>query len=64
METRLASILASGTGRLAKERLRPELGPEGWEELLDEVRAELRGHLVDGVVKFPGATWLVTATNP
>lgn len=64
VEERLASILGSGVGRLAKERLQPELGPEGWEALLDEVRAELRGHLVDGVVKFPGATWLVSATNP
>lgn len=64
VERRLDSILGSGTGRLAKERLRPELGPEGWEALLDEVRADLRGHLVDGVVRFPGATWLVTADNP
>ncbi|WP_232805574.1 class I SAM-dependent methyltransferase [Glycomyces xiaoerkulensis] len=63
IEERLATILGSGTGRLARERLLPRLGPDGWEALLDDVRAELRRHLVEGTVRFPGAAWLVTASN-
>jgi SAM-dependent methyltransferase len=64
VEQRLASILSTSTGRSARDQLAPRLGPDRWAALLDEVRAELRGHLVDGVVRFPGATWLATATNP
>ena len=64
VDERLAWILGSGTARLARERLLPELGPDGWEALLDEVRADLRRYLVDGAVRFPGAAWLVTAANP
>jgi SAM-dependent methyltransferase len=63
VEERLATILAGSTGRLAQEQLEPNLGPDGWPALLDDVRAELRRHLVDRTVRFPGATWLVTATN-
>ncbi len=37
--------------------------PTAGEDLLDEVREELRAHLVDGAIRFPGATWLVTARN-
>ncbi len=64
VEERLATILNGGTGRLAKEQLLPRLGEEGWESLVDEVRAELRRHRVEGVVRFPGAVWIVTASNP
>lgn len=63
VEERLGTILAGSTGRQAREQLLPSLGPDGWAALLDDVRAELRRHLVDGNVRFPGATWLVTATN-
>lgn len=63
VEERLATILGTTSGRLAREQLEPELGPEGWASLLDEVRAELRRHRVDGAVRFPGATWLATAAN-
>lgn len=63
VEERLATILAGTTGRLAREELEPSLGPAGWAALLDDVRAELRRHLVDGAVRFPGAIWLVTAAN-
>lgn len=61
VEERLAGILGTTTGRRARAQLEPELGADGWADLLDEVRAELRRHLVDGVVRFPGACWLVTA---
>nr|WP_235498043.1 class I SAM-dependent methyltransferase [Frankia sp. R43] len=64
VEERLATILSTSTGRSARQQLQPALGPQGWSALLDEVRAELRRHLVRGAVRFPAATWLVTATNP
>ncbi len=63
VEARLATILATSTGRQALAELAPKLGSAGWEALLDEVRAELRRHLVDGAVKFNGAIWLVSAVN-
>jgi SAM-dependent methyltransferase len=64
VEERLSTIVSGGVGRLAREQLVPRIGNEGWESLLDEVRDELRHHLVDGAVRFPGAVWLVTAENP
>lgn len=64
VEERLAIILAGQTGRTAEQQLRPVLGDEGWAALLDDVRAELRRHLVDGRIAFPGAIWLVTARTP
>jgi SAM-dependent methyltransferase len=64
VEERIAIIRAGQSGRLAEEQLRPRLGEDGWADLLDEVRAELRRNLVDGVVQFPGAIWLVTASRP
>lgn len=63
VEERLASIMGTGTGRAAREQLHPKLGAAGWKALMDDVRTELRRHLMDGVVKFPAATWLVSATN-
>jgi SAM-dependent methyltransferase len=63
VEERLAIILASSTGRRATSELAPKLGEQAWAQLLDEVRNELRRNLVDGVVRFPGHTWLVTATK-
>jgi SAM-dependent methyltransferase len=63
VEERLVMILNTTGGRMARVRLEAELGPERWEALLDEVRAELRRNLVDGVVKFNGAAWLVTAIS-
>lgn len=64
VDERLAAILGSTIGRTAREQLEPALGPDGWASLLDDVRIELKAHLVDGAVRFPGAAWLVTATNP
>lgn len=64
VEQRLATILSVTTGRTARETLKPTLTPEAWAELLDDVRAELRRHLLDGAVKVPAALWLVTASNP
>jgi len=63
VDARLATVLAGSTGGAARAQLEPRLGPEGWEAMLEEVRAELRRHLVAGAVRLPGATWLVTATN-
>lgn len=64
VEERLATILSTSTGRAARQQLVPRLGPDGWSAVLDDVRTELRRHLVDGAVRFPAATWLVTAANP
>lgn len=64
VEQRLAVVLSVTTGRTAAETLRPTRTPAAWQELLDDVRAELRRHLVDGAVKVPAALWLVTAGNP
>jgi len=63
IEERMATITAGGVGRLAREQLLPRLGEDGWASLLDEVRAELRRHLVDGVLRFPGTVWIVEAAN-
>ncbi len=63
VEERMAVILATTAGRLARQQLEPRLGSEAWQGLLDDVRADLRGHRVDGVVRCPGATWLVEAAN-
>lgn len=64
VEERLAMIFASTTGRAARAVLEPQLSARGWAELVEEIRAELRRNLVDGVVRFVGRAWLVTATNP
>ena len=64
IEQRLATVLSVTTGRTAREVLQPALTPEAWAELLEDVRAELRRHLVDGAVRVPAALWLVTASNP
>jgi SAM-dependent methyltransferase len=62
VEERLAMALSGAVGRAVREALEPALGPAGWEAALDDARAELRGHLVDGAVRLVGRTWLVTAS--
>lgn len=64
VEERLTMILSNRTGQQARTELADRLGPDGWAALIEELRDELRRHRVDGVVKFPGHTWVVTATNP
>ncbi|MEE3853138.1 class I SAM-dependent methyltransferase [Gordonia sp. LSe1-13] len=64
VEERLAMVLSTTTGQRARAALEPSLGLDGWAALVDDVRAEIRRHTVDGVVKFIGRTWLVTAGNP
>ncbi len=64
VEERLTMILSNRTGLQARTELQPQLGARGWAALVDEVRTELRRHLVGGVLRFPGRTWVVTATNP
>jgi SAM-dependent methyltransferase len=63
VEERIVMILNTTGGRLASDQLQRTLGPAGWAAVLDEIRTELRANLVDGVVKFNGAAWLVTASN-
>lgn len=64
VEERLSMAAAGNVGRAVRAELEPRLGPGGWEIVLDEIRAELRSRLVDGVVRFIGHIWVVTATNP
>lgn len=64
VEERLALILANRTGQQARAELEARLGADGWAAAVDELRDELRRQRVDGVVQFPGRTWVVTATNP
>jgi SAM-dependent methyltransferase len=64
VEERLVMVLNTSGGRAARAQLEAKLGPEGWADLLDEVRAELRRNLVDGRVAFTGAAWLLTAHAP
>ena len=64
VEERLAMALSGSLGRAARAELEPELGPDGWAALLDEVRDELRTFVVDGSVRLTGHIWLVTASNP
>lgn len=64
VEERLSVILGSFVGQRAHRELRPVLGEEGWERLLDEVRVELRRNLRAGAVRFGGAAWSVSAENP
>jgi SAM-dependent methyltransferase len=61
VENRLATLLATSTGRRVRDQLEPRLGPEGWAAAVEELRAHLRTHLVDGGLRLPGAVWLVTA---
>lgn len=61
VEERLTIVLGLASGRVAAAQLRPRLGEEGWAALLDDLRAELRTHVVDGRLAHPGACWLVTA---
>lgn len=60
VEERLGLILSNSTGRQA----RAELDDDGWAAVVGELRDELRRNRVDGVVKFTGRTWVVTAVNP
>lgn len=61
VEERLAMALAGGTWRIAAARLRPTLTEAQWDALVDAARDEIRDASVDGVVRIPGACWLVTA---
>ncbi|GAB2609501.1 class I SAM-dependent methyltransferase [Pseudactinotalea suaedae] len=62
VEERLAVTLASGTGRIATAQLRPRMPDAEWAALLEAAREEIRAARVDGVVRIPGAVWVVTAT--
>lgn len=64
VEERLTLLLSNRTGQQARAELSERLGADGWAGVVDELRDELRRQRVDGVVQFPGRTWVVTATNP
>lgn len=61
VEERLTLILANRTGQQARAELQERLGADGWAGVVEELREELRRQRVDGVVQFPGRTWVVTA---
>ncbi len=61
VEERLALILANRTGQQARAELETRLGADGWAGVVEELRDELRRQRIDGVVQFPGRTWVVTA---
>jgi SAM-dependent methyltransferase len=63
VENRLSTILSTTSGRTAQEELEPRLGEQGWADLLDDVRAVVAEHVVDGSVRIPAAVWVVTATR-
>jgi len=63
VEERMTMLMATQVGSDAAAQLIPDIGEAGWADLLDEVRADLRTTMVDGVVAFPGRTWLVTAST-
>ncbi|OBJ71042.1 class I SAM-dependent methyltransferase [Mycobacterium sp. 1274756.6] len=64
VEERLTMLLANRTGQAARGELVERLGEDGWAEVVEELRVELDRHRVDGVMKFPGRTWVVTGVNP
>lgn len=61
VEERFATLMAGGAARLATADLRPGMSEDEWEDLLGEIREEIRDAVVDGAVRIPGAAWLVTA---
>lgn len=61
VEERLAMAMAGSVGRSAAATLRPTMTDAEWDAVLEELRGEVRGALTDGVVRIPGACWLVTA---
>lgn len=64
VEERLTMLLANRTGVQARAEVTERHGADGWDAVVEELRTALRGHRVDGVLAFPGHTWVVTATNP
>ena len=64
VEERLATAMSGTLERKVRAALESSVDDKEWQAALDDARAELRGTLVDGAVRFTGHTWLVTATNP
>lgn len=64
IDERLEIALGGSSGRALRAVLEPRLGETGWEQALDEVRDELRAHLVGDTFAATARTWLVTARNP
>ena len=64
VEERLATAMSGTLGRKVRAALESSVDDTEWQAALNDARAELRGALVDGAVRFTGHTWLVTATNP
>jgi hypothetical protein len=64
VEARLAVALAGSVGRAARAELEPEVGPDGWEAIVEEMRADLASRRTGGTIQLMAHIWLVTATNP
>lgn len=63
VEERMTMMMATQVGSDGADQLIPTIGEAGWNDLLAEVRADLRTSMVDGVLAFPGRTWIVTAKH-
>lgn len=59
---RLTMALGTSAGAAATKQLRAVLSTDEWEAVLDDVRADIAGAKVDGVVRMPMRVWLVSAT--
>lgn len=64
VEERLALLLANRTGQQARAEVTERAGADAWARVVEELRAELRGQRVNGVLAFPGPACVVTAGNP
>lgn len=64
VEQRLQVALAGSVGRKVRELLEPEIGADGWDAVIDEIRADLDARRGDGPVGGVARIWIVTASNP
>lgn len=64
VDARLAVALSGSVGRAARAQLEPEVGPEGWDAIVAEMRDELLARRTGGTIQLLAHLWLVTAINP
>lgn len=64
VDARLAVALSGSVGRAARAQLEPEVGPEGWDAIVAEMRDELLARRTGGTIQLLAHLWLVSATNP
>nr|WP_269809821.1 class I SAM-dependent methyltransferase [Kineosporia rhizophila] len=65
VEERLAVVLGGPRARHARAELEPVLGPAGWNDLVEQIRQDLRAARDPGTgtLRVPAAVWLVQAVN-